>query len=188
MNVGGLFGSLLGGSILVIVLACVIFLVILFGIAPLPYIISAAVLKIPNRGYWKAFGSAVLGGLAGAATTAVVVLIMAAITGSFASLRAASGNAFLGMMGGVMIIGWLVGWAGSIVVEMAITGGLYGVGFGKGALIWLLAVVFGFLIGVVLTLILFVISFATVAALWSQFRNLFPGGFQLYIPTMLLLV
>lgn len=183
MNVGGLFGNLLGAGVLAIVLSCVFFLVALFLLAPLPYIISAAILKIPNRNYWKAFGSAVLGGLAGAATTAVVVLILAAITGSFSSLRAASGNAFLGMMGGVMLIGWLVGWAGSIVVEMAITGALYQVGFGKGALIWLLAVIFGFLIGVVITLILFVIFGA---AFSSSINNILQGGgFQLYLPQFL---
>jgi len=73
------------------------FLVVLFGIAPLPYIISAAVLKIPKRGYWKAFGSAILGGLAGSATMIVVILITAAITGSFASLGA-GGNAITQLM------------------------------------------------------------------------------------------
>jgi len=43
-------------------------------------------------------------------------------------------------------VGWLIGWAGSIVVQMAIIGGLYQAGFGKGALIWLLAIVFSFLL------------------------------------------
>jgi ABC-type multidrug transport system fused ATPase/permease subunit len=184
MNVG----NLLGGGILVIVLSCVIFLAVLFGILPLPYIISAAVLKIPNRNYWKAFGSAILGGLAGAATSVVVVLIMAAITGSLSSLslRSNSSSGLLPLMGGAMIFGWLLGWGGSIVVEMAITGALYQVGFGKGALIWLLAAVFGFLLGVVITLIMFVISAAAIGNIYNQFRNAIQGtGLQYYIPSFL---
>jgi hypothetical protein len=181
--------NFLGGSIvLVIVLSCVIFLIALFGIAPLPYIISAAVLKIPNRGYWKAFGSAILGSLAGSATAAVAVLIVAAITGSFSSLslRAGSTSGLLPLLGGGMFIGWLLGWAGSIVVQMAITGALYQAGFGKGALIWLLAWVFGLLIGVVVFVIIFAVSASTIANLWRQLQGLFQGGgLQYYIPSLL---
>lgn len=187
MNAGGLFGNLLGAGVLAIVLSCVFFLVSLFLIAPLPYIISAAILKIPNRNYWKAFGSAILGGLAGAAVTAVVTGIMIAITGS--NINSVFSKGILGLMGSLIFIGVLVGWAGSIVVEMAITGGLYQVGFGKGALIWLLALVFGFLIGVVITLILFVISFAAGASLFNNIQKLIQGGgFQLYLPQLLSLI
>jgi len=190
MSTGGILTNFLALGALWIVLACVIFLIILFGIAPLPYIISAAVLKIPNRGYWKAFGSAILGGLAGSATATVVVLITAAITGSFATLRNATGfGGFFGLIGGTMIIGWLIGWAGSIVVQMAITGALYQVGFGKGALIWLLAAVFGFLIGVVIMLIMFVISAAAVGSFYNAIINFFrSGNLQYYIPSLLLVV
>lgn len=161
-----------------IVLSCVIFLVCIFGISPLPYIIAAAILKIPNRNYWKAFGSAILGGIAGAAAWIIVILIFAAITGSFTSFNFGFDTItrLMPWLGGGIIIGWLIGWAASIVVQMAITGALYQSGFGKGALIWLLATVFGFLIGVVITLILFVISGPTISNLYNNGLQFFRSG------------
>lgn len=174
-----------------IVLSCVIFLVIIFGITPLPYIIAAAVLKIPNRNYWKAFGSAILGGIAGAAASIIVVFITAAISGALTNFQLGfdSVTRLMPWLGGGMIIGWLIGCAGSIVVEMAITGALYQCGFGKGALIWLLAAVFGFLLGAVITLIVFVISAATIGNLLNNVFQFFKSGnLQYYIPAQLSVV
>jgi len=116
----------------------------------------------------------------------VVILITAAITGSFASLGA-GGNAITQLMpamGGGLLVGWLIGWAGSIVVQMAIIGGLYQAGFGKGALIWLLAIVFSFLLSAVFFLIVMIFSASTLQNWLNQAQNLFQGGYQYFVPLL----
>jgi hypothetical protein len=78
-----------------------------------------------------------------------------------------------------MLLGTLIAWVISALVQIAITGGLYGVGFGKGALIWLLALVFSILIGIVIALILVLLSLIgllpTLSNLGNSLQNLMPN-------------
>ena len=169
-------------GIIALLLCCVFFLVWIFLLGPLPYIISAAVLKIEKRGYWKAFGSAILGGLAGGIISAIITYIVSLLTGGTAALSLNNFNnvpALIGLLVSRLLLGTVIAWIISALVEIAITGGLYGVGFGKGALIWLLALVFSILIGIVLALLGFVLSLIgllpNLSNLGNQIQQIIPG-------------
>jgi hypothetical protein len=177
-----LSSSLASLGIIAILVCCVSVLVWIFLLAPLPYLISAALLKIERRGYWKAFGTAVLGGLAGGIISAIITFIFSAIAGGAGALTLNNINnlpVFMGALLGRLWLGSLLSFIASILIQILIASGLYGVSFGKGALIWLLAVVFSILISIVLG-ILFVILAAigilpNVGSISSQIQNMIPG-------------
>jgi hypothetical protein len=156
--------------------------IFLFG--PLPYLISAAVLKIENRGYWKAFGTFILGWLASSIISAIIGVIFSAVTGGFGSYSLSNPNDIYPFLMNLLNRAWLVGlisFVVSILVQVAITAGLYRVSFGKGFLICLLALVFAILISVVLGLLAFVLSLAGILPSLKDlgnlpnFQNLIPG-------------
>ena len=171
-------------GVIFFLVCCVLILVWIFLLAPLPYLISTAVLKIEKRGYWKAFGTAILGGLAGGIVSAIITLIINAITGGVGTLSLTDMNnipVFLGMLLSRLWLGSVISLVASILVQMAIASGLYGVSFGKGTLIWLLAWVFSLLIGVVLFILAFVLSAAglfhlpNLGNIGNQIQQLIPG-------------
>ena len=153
MSLANNFASL---GIIFFLVCCVFVLLWLFLLGPLPYIISAAVLKIEKRGYWKAFGTFILGALAGGIVSALITFIFSLITGGTSGLPTNNVNAipaWIGLFLSRLWLGGAIAFVASILVQMLIAAGLYGVSFGKGAVIWLLAWVFSILIGVVVFLI-----------------------------------
>ncbi len=159
-------------GLIAILISCVFLLVSIFLLAPLPYIIAAAILKIEKRGYWKAFGTAILGGLAGMVISFLINLLLSGLLGGAAKLSLTDLNNLPLFLTSFLSKAWLgvtLGWIASTLVTMLIAAGLYGVSFGKGALIWLLALVFGILIGVAVFLIFFILS---VVGVLPALRNL----------------
>jgi hypothetical protein len=179
MNLSNVLGNL---GIIFFLVCCAGFLISIFLIGPLPYIISAAVLKIEKRGYWKAFGTFILGGLAGGVISAIITFIFSAITGGMGAFSLNDINNILPFLMTLLSRMWLVSLisaVASILVQMAITGGLYGVSFGKGALIWLLGLVFSILITIVLVILAVVLSTIGVLPsfndLGNQLQQMIPG-------------
>jgi hypothetical protein len=179
MSLSNSFASL---GIIFFLVCCVLVLVWIFLLAPLPYIISAAVLKIEKRGYWKAFGTAILGSLAGGIISALITFIFSLIMGGKAALTLNDLNnvpLFLGALVSRLWLGSLVSLVASILVQMLIASGLYGVSFGKGALIWLLAWIFSLLIGFVLFILGLLLSLIGIIPnlnnIGNQIQQLMPG-------------
>jgi hypothetical protein len=177
-----LSNSLASLGVIFFLVCCVLILVEIFLLAPLPYIISAAVLKIEKRGYWKAFGTAILGALAGGIISALITFIFSLIMGGSAQLTMNDLNnvpLFLGALVSRLWLGSLLSFVASIMVQILIASGLYGVSFGKGALIWLLSWVFAILIGVVLFIIGLGLSLIGIIPnlgnIGNQIQNLMPG-------------
>jgi hypothetical protein len=169
-------------GLIAILVSCVFLLVSIFLLAPLPYIIAAAILKIEKRGYWKAFGTAILGGLAGMVISLLINLLLSSLMGGTAKLSLTDLNNLPLFLTSYLSKAWLgamLGWIASTLVTMLIAAGLYGVGFGKGALIWLLGVVFSILIGIAVFLIFFVLSIAGLLPTLQNLdlKNLLPGYF-----------
>jgi hypothetical protein len=169
-------------GLIAILVSCVFLLVSIFLLAPLPYIIAAAILKIERRGYWKAFGTAILGGLAGMVISLLINLLLSALMGGTAKLSLTDLNNLPLFLTSYLSKAWLgamLGWIASTLVTMLIASGLYGVGFGKGALIWLLGLVFSILIGIAVFLIFFVLSIAGLLPSLQNLdlKNLLPGYF-----------
>ena len=173
------FGSLFGGSIIVgVLLCCGIFLLTLFVFLPLPFLISAAILKIEGRNYWKAFGTGVLSVIA----NSIVGGIITAIFGGLAATNLISNgdftemfSRFMGSIGLLMVPGIISGLIG-IIITILMAMWMYKVTFGKGALIWLVAWLFGILLGVVAALVAFLITLAVGVNL----RDLIGGGSNYY--------
>ncbi len=167
-------------GIIAILISCVFILIGIFLLAPLPYIISAAVLKIEKRGYWKAFGTAILGGLAGMVLSLLINMLLSALMGGAAKVSLTDINNLPLFITSYLSKAWLgaaLGWIASTLVTMLIAAGLYGVSFGKGALIWLLALVFGILIGIAVFLVFFILSVAGLLPFLRNLdlKNLLPG-------------
>ena len=106
MNLSNALGNV---GIIFFLVCCAGFLISIFLIGPLPYIISAAVLKIEKRGYWKAFGTFILGGLAGGVISAIITFIFSAITGGLYGV---------GFGKGALI--WLLGLVFSILISIVL--------------------------------------------------------------------
>lgn len=181
-----LSNSIASLGIIFFLVCCVFVLVWIFLLAPLPYIISAAILKIEKRGYWKAFGTAILGALAGGIISAIITFIINAITGGGGNLSSTDLNnipVFIGLLVSRLGVGLFFSTIASILVQMLIAAGLYGVKFGKGALIWLLAWVFSLLIGVVVFLLGFLLSLIGIVPnlgnITNQIQQIMPPGFSL---------
>jgi hypothetical protein len=79
-NFGPIFFVLLGVS-------CLLFLVSLFILMPMPYLFSAIVLKVETRGYWKAFGAAILSAMAGSAASSTIYFLLGRVLGIFTQMR-----------------------------------------------------------------------------------------------------
>ena len=170
-------GSVMGYGWVAILVCCGVFLLELFVFLPLPFLISAAILKIEGRNYWKAFGTGVLSAIA----TSIIGGIISALFGGMAFSNLGSISDFQsffsrlsGSIGLLMVPGIISGLVG-IVITMLIAMGLYKVSFGKGALIWLVAWLFGILLAVVAGLIVFLVLLAVGSSLSDIF-----GGNSLY--------
>ncbi len=157
-----LFGTIMGGGVVAILLCCGLFLLSLFVFIPLPFLISAAILKIEGRNYWKAFGTGVLSMIA----NSIVGGIISALFGSMAFANLGSINDFpsffsrlSGSLGMLLVPGIISGLVG-IVITILMAMWMYKVSFGKGALIWLVSWLFGILLGVVVSLIVFLVLMA----------------------------
>jgi len=179
-----LSNTLASAGIIFFLVCCVLVLVWIFLLAPLPYIISAAVLKVEKRGYWKAFGTAILGGLAGGIISALITFIFSLIMGGTSALTMNDLNNIplvLGTLVSRLWLGSLVSMVASILVQMLIASGLYGVNFGKGALIWLLAWVFTILIGIVFGILGLLLSLSGIfnsvnlGNIGNQIQQMLPG-------------
>ncbi len=171
-NFGPIFFVLIGVS-------CLLFLVSLFILMPMPYLFSAIVLKVETRGYWKAFGAAILSAMAGSAASSAVYYFLGRVLGMFTQMREAiitiSGVQYplsLPVPGSGFWIGALLGLAANIAVSMLIVAAIYRVKFGKGAVIWLVAQAFGLLIGLIITAVIFIIGWASVANFFMQYLNI----------------
>lgn len=101
-------------------------LIWIFLLAPLPYVIGAAVVKVEKRNYWRAFG----------------VGTITAITGLIISL----------LLGWIPAVGLIVAFIAGSLVEILIIMGLYSTTFGRATLVWLVALIFVWLIRVLLVL------------------------------------
>jgi hypothetical protein len=109
-----------------LVIICPGVLIWVFLLAPLPYIIGAGIVKVEKRNYWRAFG----------------VGIITTITGVIISL----------LLGWIPAVGFIVAFIAGSLVEVFIIMGLYSTTFGKAILVWLVALIFVWLIRVLLVL------------------------------------
>lgn len=137
-----------------LVIICPGVLIWMFLLAPLPYIIGAAIVKVEKRNYWRAFG----------------VGIITAITGLIISL----------LLGWIPVVGLVVAFIAGSLVEILIIMGLYSSTFGKATLVWLVALILVWLIRVLLVLGMLAITGVGLSEIIQQIpglRDLLPNVF-----------
>lgn len=137
-----------------LVILCPGVLIWMFLLAPVPYLIGAAIIKVEKRNYWRAFG----------------VGTITAITGLIISL----------LLGWIPVVGLIVAFISGSLIEILIIMGLYSSTFGKATLVWLVALIFVWLIRVLIILGVLALTGTGLSELLNQipgFRNILPSGF-----------